>query len=96
MHVDIQPLHFQQQKDRHVQQLTFISALFDSQGKLAGARQSDVLLALRDDSLQKLSTTGFNARLYLEAPPGNYNLREVVFEEVDGKMTTSTRTVQIR
>lgn len=96
VHVDTRPLHFQQEKDRHVEDLMFVSALFDSHGKMIEAKESDVLMALRDPSLAEISSTGLGARLYLEAPPGNYSLREVVCEQVDGKVAAVTRKVEIK
>jgi hypothetical protein len=59
LHVDTRTLHFQQQKDRHVQDLLFVSALFDSQGKMIEAQESDVLMALRDSSLAEISSTAW-------------------------------------
>ena len=96
LHVDIRSLHFQQQKDRHVQQFTFVAALFDSGGNLRSGKQAEVNLALRDASYNQLLPNGLSAELTLEAPPGNYRLRDVFQEAVDGKLAASSRPVLLQ
>ena len=96
LHVDIRSLHFQQQKDRHVQQFTFVAALFDSGGNLRSGKQAEVNLALRDASYNQLLPNGLSAELTLEAPPGNYRLRDVFQEAVDGKLAAASRPVLIQ
>ena len=96
VHVDVRALDFQQQKDRRVQQLTFVVVLFDAGGNLRTGKQTEMLLALRDPSYDQLLPMGLNAKIYLEAPPGNYRLREVFQEAVDGKLSAASREVVVR
>jgi hypothetical protein len=51
-------------------------------------------LALKDDSLARLTGSGVNAGLKLAAPPGAYKLR-VVVEDADGRMASQDRNVEI-
>src|SRR5208282_1324988 len=94
-HVDIQKLAFEQQKDRHVQKLTFIAALFDPQGKFVTGKQADMELALKPESFDRFSKTVINGVMQLETPPGTYRLRVVVLEAFHGTLTAATKTLQI-
>ena len=93
--VDVTQLRFLEQGGRRVQRLTFVAALLDAQGNLAAAKEGSMELALTDATFARLSLTGLNASLTLEAPPGAYRLREVIQEGVDGRITTTTQAVQI-
>ena len=95
-HIDIQKLPFQQQKDRHVQRLTFVAALFDSQGNFVTGKQSDMELALKQENFDRFSITGINGVMSLEAPPGTYRLRMVVQEAVHGTMMTTSKDIQVQ
>jgi VWFA-related protein len=95
-HVDVQRLPFQQQKDRHVQRLTFVAALFDSQGNFVTGKHSDMDLALKQENFDRFSTTGINGMMSLEAPPGTYRMRVVVEEAVHGTVCAISRQVEIR
>lgn len=95
-HVDIQKLPFQQQKDRHVQRLTFVAALFDLQSNFVTGKQSDMDLALKQESFDRFSTTGINGVMSLEAPPGTYRMRFVLLEAVHGAMSATSKQIQIQ
>ena len=94
-HIDIQKLPFDLQQDRHVQKLTFVAALFDTQGNFVTGKQADMELALKPDSFARFSKTGINGVMQLEAPPGAYRLRMVVRESLHGATSASTKPVQI-
>jgi VWFA-related protein len=94
-HVDIQKLSFEQQKDRHVQKLTFVAALFDPQNNFITGKQADMELALKPESFDHFSKTGINGAMQLEVPPGTYRLRVVVQESLHGALSATTKTLQI-
>jgi hypothetical protein len=94
-HIDIQKLPFEQQKDRHVQKLTFVAALFDPQGNFITGKQAEMNLALKPESFDRFSKTGINGVMQLEAPPGTYRLRMVVQEAVHGNISATSKEVQI-
>jgi VWFA-related protein len=96
IHVDLKPLQFQKQKDREVQQLNFIVALFDDKGDFVTGKQGEMDLALRDRSFAQLQRTGVEAGLVLQAAPGHYRLRTVVEESVSNKSAAAAQPVQIR
>ena len=53
-------------------------------------------LALKDGKLDHLMLNGLNAKLFLEAPPGTYQLRAVTQEAIEGRMTATTSSVEIK
>jgi VWFA-related protein len=93
-HIDIQKLPFDLQKDRHVQKLTFVAALFDSQGNFVSGNEADMELALKPQSYDRFSKTGINGVMQLEAPPGSYRLRVVVQEAMP--QATSATSQELR
>lgn len=52
-------------------------------------------LRLKKDTLDIISSQGLDAKLSLQAPPGNYRLRQVVEETGGGHMAAITRPVTI-
>ena len=52
-------------------------------------------LELTEATFARLSLTGVNAKLSLEAAPGVYRLREVVQEAVEGKMAATNLGVRV-
>lgn len=52
-------------------------------------------LALKEETYNRLFKSGLNAKLTLQVKPGVYNLREVI-EDVEGKITCSTNSIEIR
>ncbi len=94
IHVDLASLKFTQHDDRHVQRLMFIEALLDSSGKMVAAKEGAMDLALKDDTLARLTASGVNAGLTFAAPPGPYKLR-VVVQDADGHMAAQNQTVEI-
>jgi VWFA-related protein len=95
-HIDIQKLPFDQQKDRHVQKLTFVAALFDPQGNFVTGKEADMELALKPESFDRFSKTGITGVMQLEVPPGTYRLRIVVQEAIHGDISATSKELQIR
>jgi VWFA-related protein len=94
-HVDIQNLAFQPQQDRQVQKLTFVAALYDPRGNFVTGKQAEMSLALKPESFDRLTKSGINGVMQLEAPAGAYRLRMVVQEAVHGAMSATTKELQI-
>jgi len=94
-HIDIQKLPFEQQRDRHVQKLTFVAALYGPEGNFITGKQAEMTLALKAESFDRFSKTGINGVMQLEAPPGAYRLRVVVREAVHGAMSAINKDLTI-
>jgi VWFA-related protein len=95
-HVDIQKLPFELQKDRHVEKLTFVAALFNAQGQFITGKEADMDLALMPASFDRFSKTGISGAMSLEALIGTYRLRTVVQEAVHGDIAASSKEIQIQ
>jgi VWFA-related protein len=94
-HVDINNLSFELQKDRHVQKLTFVAALFDPQGNFVSGKEADMDLALKADSFERYSRTGINGVMQLEGPTGTYRLRVVVQEALHGAISATSKELRM-
>ena len=95
IHVDVSKMPFQTQGDRKVERLVFVTALFDEQNRFLTGVQGVMDLRLKSETLAMVSSKGVDAKLSLQAPPGNYRLRQVVEEVGDGRITATSRLVQI-
>ncbi len=91
LHVDLKGLSFQKSQGRHMDKLTVVSALFNSQGNFVTGEMGVVDMALKNDTLAGLSKRGLNTTMVLQAPEGKYRLRLVVEEAGSGKMFAVTR-----
>ena len=96
VHVDPSHLAFQHQRDRSVEQLNFVAALFDSSGNFVVGKEAEMDLAFKAPTLDHYSREGMNFQMTLAAPAGEYRLRAVVQETVEGKMAAITQTAAIR
>jgi hypothetical protein len=75
---------------------TGTAALYDSHANFVTRKQSDMDLALKQESFDRFSTTGINGVMSLEAPPGTHRMRVVVQEAVHGTVSPISRQVEIR
>jgi hypothetical protein len=96
IHVAIDNLQFPIRDDRRAQQLKLVAALLDANGNIVAAKEGTMDFALTDATYARLFTTGINAGLNLDVPPGRYRLRAVVQEAVDGKMAGTSLEVEAR
>ena len=94
--IDIAKLAFTVQDGRKKQRIAFVSALLDNQGKAVAAKEGWMDLALKQETFDRLVKTGLNAKLTFQLSPGVYKLREVVEEGVDGPVSSSTNSIDVR
>ena len=94
--VDIQRLPFEIKEDRHVDMLTFVIALFDSQGKIIAGKEAQMQFALKPESFERFSKSGISGTMSLEAPPGSYHLRVVVEEALHSEMSATSQQAEIQ
>ena len=94
-HVDIEKLPFQEQKDRHVQKLTFVAALFDSRGNFITGKEAEMEFALKLENFERFSKTGINGVMQLDVSPGAYRLRVVVQEALRGRISATSKDLQV-
>jgi len=96
VHVDGHNLTYKKQNKRHAGRLIIVTALFDLQNHFLAGAETVMDMSLKDSTRAQIIHDGVDAKLTLQAPPGNYRLREVVQDVVGGKMATLTQPVQIQ
>ncbi|MGB2642976.1 MAG: VWA domain-containing protein [Candidatus Acidiferrum sp.] len=92
--IDAKQLKFAKVNGRSVQQLTFVTVLEDQAGNYLTGRQAVMDLYLKPSTLATLKSKGIKAILSLNAPHGNYRVREVVRELVQNHIAASITTVE--
>jgi VWFA-related protein len=94
--LDPKPIHFQKVGDRNVNTLTFVSTIFDGDGKWISAQRQEVRLNLLDASMKDLlASPGVVARTTFELQPGSYTIREVVMDSAEHHLGAVSRQVKI-
>jgi hypothetical protein len=96
MRADIRKLPFKRRGERRIDMLTFVAALFDAQGKMVNGEEAQAQLALKPDTFEGFSKSGLSVVTSLKAPPGAYSLRVVVEEALQGKLSATSKNVQIQ
>jgi VWFA-related protein len=94
-HVDVHPLHFSKQEDRNVNNLTFVTALFDRDGHMVTVKEKTIQLRLLDATLTALLPRGLTLPLHFDVKPGTYLVRTVVRDSEAGQISGVNRTVEI-
>jgi len=94
-HLDMSSLHFLKQQDRNSNDLTFITVLFDRDGKYLTGKEKKVVCHLRDDTLARLSRTGITLKMEFDVKPGTYMVRQIVRDSQAGQLSGLSRTIEI-
>jgi VWFA-related protein len=94
-HLDLKLLLFRKENGRNLNNLTFVTALFDRDGKYLAGKEKRVEFRLLDISLEKLSQSGITARMSFDIPPGTYLIRQVVRDSEGAQLSALNRTVEI-
>jgi len=96
LHVDVKNMKFDTRADRRGQKLDFLIALLGPGGAFIAGRQGQVELSLKQATFDALvANEGFNIKLNVQAPPGNYTLRGVVQDAIEGKISSSSIPVDL-
>ena len=96
IHVAIDKFRFPVRGGRRVQRLNVVAALLDGNGNIVAAKEGTMDFAMTDATFARLSASGINAGLNLNAPSGKYRLRTVVQESVEGKMASSSLNIEVK
>ena len=96
VHVPGHSLYFKKINKLHNERLIFITALFDAQNHYLAGTELVMEMTLKDATFTQISHDGVDAKATLQAPPGMYRLRQVVQEVVGGRISATTREVEIR
>lgn len=94
-HLDLHAVRFHKAEGRNLNNVVFVTALFDRDGKYVTAQQRSVEFHLRDATLERLSKDGITTKASFDVAPGTYLLRQVVREAQGGQIAGVNRTVDI-
>jgi VWFA-related protein len=93
--IDLRELHFRKEGDRNLDNLSFVTVVFDQDGHVVSAQQKSVELRLRDGSLERYMQTGISSRSLFDVKPGTYRVRAIVRDSASGQIAGLNRTVEI-
>jgi VWFA-related protein len=94
-HLDAKPLHFHKAGARNQNTVTFVSVIFDGNGKYVTGQQRQARVDLPDDALPNLLASGMDVKVAFQLKPGTYTIREVVTDSEEHHMATFTKNVRI-
>jgi VWFA-related protein len=94
-HLDMSSVRFRQEQDRHLNKLTFVTVLFDQDGKYVMGKEKQVEFRLRDATLARLARTGMTLKMEFDLKPGTYLVRQIVRDSEAGQLSGVNRTVEI-
>lgn len=94
--VNASALKFSSHEGRHIEELTFLTVLQDSQGNFVAGKQSVMDLAFLPATLVKHRKEGIQAATSFSVPPGSFRVREVVREAAQGHIWASTAAIDSR
>jgi VWFA-related protein len=83
--VDLSQLPFRKAEERNLDNLTFVSGLFDENGNYIRGIEKILQMRLLDRTLEELATSGITVRTDFSVKPGRYMIRLVV-RDSEGKM----------
>jgi VWFA-related protein len=94
-HLDMSSVRFRQEQDRHLNNLTFVTVLFDRDGKYVMGKEKRVEFRLRDATLARLVQSGITLKVEFDLKPGTYLVRQIVRDSEAGQLSGLNRTVEI-
>lgn len=95
VHLDVRLLQFHKENGKNFSDLTLVTALFDRDGKVLEAKQTNIGLHVSDANFQQLLENGIKASIPFTVKPGTYALREVVRDAGSGELSALSREVEI-
>jgi VWFA-related protein len=94
-HLDVSALRFRKDKDRNLDNLTFVTVLFDRDGKFVMGTEKRVMFRLFDSTLARLTQTGITLKTEFDLKPGTYMVRQIVRDSEAGRLSGLNRTIEI-
>ena len=94
-HLDLSAVRFLKEQDRNLNDLTFVTVIFDRDGKYVVGREKKVSFRLRDATLARLTQSGINLKMEFDVKPGTYMVRQIVRDSQAGRLSGLTRTVEL-
>ena len=95
-HLDVNRLHFETRQDRRTQKLTIVAVLLDSHGSFVTGKRSELELNFTNATFSQLAKSGLTVAMTMPAPPGNYGVRALAQDALEGKLTAAGGTVHVK
>ncbi len=95
-HIDIARLHFVTAHGRRVGRLTIVGMLTDGRGNFVAGKRSELELDFTEKTFAQFSKTGLTAAMTIPARAGNYRMRAVAQDSMEGKLATANDAVQVK
>jgi VWFA-related protein len=93
--LDTKSLHFRKDGQRNLNNVTFVSAIFDQKDNLVQLQRGQAKLEAPDAELQQVLSAGLKMDSNFELKPGIYRVREVVTDSEDHHITVLSRNVNV-
>lgn len=87
-------LRFRSENGLHVDDVTFVTVLFDGNGNLVEGVRKLLKMRLKDSTLESARGPGITTTSDFQVPPGTYLVREVVRDQ-GGMVSTANDTIEI-
>jgi len=94
--VDTKFLPFRKAEGRNLDDLTFVTVLFDNDGKYMEGKQRVLSMKLMDATREKLALSGIRTRTTFDVAPGTYQVRLVVRDSEGKLMSAQNQTVEVQ
>jgi hypothetical protein len=92
--VDLRGIHFKKVDGRNRNDLTIVSALFDTNGNYVKGSEKVLEMRLRDETLQRRLNSGVTLKSNFDVKPGSYLVRLVV-RDAEGQISAENGAVEI-
>jgi len=94
-HVDLRFLRFRKQEGRNLDNLVFVTVLFDHDGKYVSGQEKTLEMRLLDASLERFAHSGITVKFGFDVKPGTYVVRQVVRDAEGAQLSGLSRPVEI-
>lgn len=94
-HVDLRYVRFRKQAGRNIDNLVFVTVLFDHDGKYVAGQEKTLEMRLLDTSLERFAHSGITMKIGFDVKPGAYLVRQVVREAGGAQLSGLSRPVEI-
>jgi VWFA-related protein len=95
IHLDSKALPFRKEGGRNIDDLRFVTVLFDRDGNYVDGHEKKLSLRLKDSNLAQVFQTGIDVQDKFRVAPGTYWVREVVRDSEGGELTALNQSVEI-
>ena len=94
--VGLSGVKFRKAEDRNRDTLTVVTGVFDQNGRYLKGLERTIDMRLRDQTLEKVVSSGMSVKESFDVPPGRYVVRVVVRDSEGQSMASRNGTVEIQ